>query len=100
MANFEGWSHTVNGMDEEYGEGCDCEWEFPGFRESLHAIQQLIRDCTMGCFWGGYLREKAIARIGTKIFSLRRMNCIAKVEVTIGLIPTCCNILEPSALIL
>lgn len=69
---FEGWSHTMNGMDEEYPDGCECGWEFPAFRRSSPAIQRLIQDCTQGCAFWGPLRRCGIARVGPRIYPLVR----------------------------
>lgn len=82
---FEGWSHTMNGMDEEYPDGSECGWEFPAFRKSPPAIQRLIQDCTKGCIFWGPLHRSGLARVGPNIYPLirhTRKSSIIQMEAT------------------
>ncbi len=65
---FEGWSHTVNNISEEYA--AECEWEFPEFRESPSEIRDIIVDCTRGApEWTTASRpSERMVRVGTHLY--------------------------------
>ncbi|KAI0412577.1 hypothetical protein F5X98DRAFT_391845 [Xylaria grammica] len=69
---FERWSHTTNGMDEEYSE--ECDWEFPECRRCPRPIQTLIQQCTQGSPSWDTSRRNSLIRVGTKIYPRETTN--------------------------
>ncbi|KAJ5442005.1 hypothetical protein N7445_005012 [Penicillium cf. griseofulvum] len=63
---FEGWSHTVNTLDEEYTD--DCGWEFPEFHDSPPDIRCIIFNCTKGSPDWNEPSVDRLVRVETKIF--------------------------------
>lgn len=63
---FERWSHTVNGVEEEYTG--PCGWEFPEFRESQSELRELVAACTKGSPDWVSPATARLERVGTKAY--------------------------------
>jgi hypothetical protein len=62
---FEGWSHTQNGIEENYDISCDLE--FPEMRLTPIPLQKLILDCTQGLSYGNAGDRVKLTRVGDRI---------------------------------
>jgi hypothetical protein len=67
---FEGWSHTVNSVDEDYTDA--CAWEFPEFRESPCEVRRLVAECTRGSPDWIVPSTDRLVRVGTRLFPKAR----------------------------
>lgn len=63
---FEGWNHTINGVEEEYT--VSCEWEFPEFRCSPPGVRDLVATCTKGSPDWTSSSVARLERVGTKAY--------------------------------
>lgn len=62
---FEGWSHTINNVDEEYTDA--CAWEISEFRESPRAVWRLVVECTRGSPDWIVPPTDRLVRVGTRL---------------------------------